>query len=539
MYLDYFSLRQRPFLISPDPAFLYPSDSHREALAHLQYGLEREGGFILLTGEVGTGKTTLCRLLIEQLPDTFRLAYILNARLDSPGVLAGICRELGILLPAGADAKTCVELLHDNLLAAHGDNRQTLVVIEEAQNLDPEVLETLRLLTNLETSSAKLLHILLIGQPELLATLRRPDLRQLNQRVVSRCHLGPLSVAETRAYLNHRVTVAGGQRSLFSGGAIRCIHRKSQGIPRLINLLAERCLIGAFAEQRSTVSAAVVRRAATEVLDIPLASPARSLPWPAATALVVLAVLVLTGLVLTVVPQLDLADWYTRSSEVVHQSDSPLAVPTETSPSLGVFQRWLSLWGVDAVARSLDEACGAAQRRGLRCDVVEGLTLEGLLGLDHPLLVTLHNDREGLDFYLVDGYLGVSSGLGNGLESGVQEQVSVANSSGAHWLDKATFAARWSGDGQLIWRAPPGYSEPLLPGAHNPALVAFVTEALMARGYLAEPLVTGGFYTDYLAQLVQRFQLDQGLGSDGILGVRTLAGLSAGVAGVPTLSAVR
>src|SRR5690606_12324225 len=160
----------------------------------------------------------------------------------------------------------------------------------------PEVLETLRLLTNLETSSAKLLHILLIGQPELLATLRRPDLRQLNQRVVSRCHLGPLSVAEIRAYLNHRVTVAGGQRSLFSGGAIRCLHRKSQGIPRLINLLAERCLIGAFAEQRSTVSASVVRRAAAEVLDIPLASPARSLPWPAATALVLLAGLVLTGL---------------------------------------------------------------------------------------------------------------------------------------------------------------------------------------------------------------------------------------------------
>lgn len=537
MYLEYFSLSQRPFLISPDPAFLYPSDCHREALAHLQYGLEREGGFVLLTGEVGTGKTTLCRLLIDQLPETFRLAYILNARLDSPGLLAGICRELGIPVPAGTDAKTCVELLHDNLLAAHARNQQTLVIIEEAQNLDPEVLETLRLLTNLETSSAKLLHILLIGQPELLDTLRRPDLRQLNQRVVSRCHLGPLSRAETRAYLYHRVGVAGGQRLLFSSSAIRAIHRKTQGIPRLINLLAERCLIGAFAEQRPTVSAAVVKRASREVFDIPASRSGISAPWTAITAVVLLAVLLV--LVVRAAPPLDMATFSADSSAVAEPSgqQEPSAQPevlpvaaAKSAPGPGVFQRWLSLWGVETVARSVDEACGASQRHGLRCDALETMTVEGLLALDHPLLVTLHNDHEGLDFYLVDGYA---------LDASGKEQVSIANSSGARWLDKTEFASRWGGSGWLIWRPPAGYSEPLLPGTHNPALVAFLVDALLARGYLAEPLVTGGYYTDYLAELVQRFQVAQALGADGILGARTLAGLSSGATGVPTLTVSR
>lgn len=536
MYLDYFALRQRPFLISPDPAFLYPSDGHREALAHLQYGLEREGGFILLSGEVGTGKTTLCRLLIDQLPPSFRLAYILNARLDSTGVLAGICRELGIPVGPGVDATACVELLQDNLLAAHSRNQQTLVIIEEAQNLDPEVLETLRLLTNLETSSAKLLHILLIGQPELLDTLRRPDLRQLNQRVVSRCHLGPLSLAETRAYLDHRIAIAGGLCSLFSRGASRRIHRRTGGIPRLVNLLAERCLIGAYAEQRPTVTVAVVDRAAREVIDRPMAKK-RSFSRTGAAALV--SLVLLSGLLLT-------GNWHTGDrlawgglSHVMtlFRHDNSAAegaqlsaemVPEhseESADAPGVFERWLGLWGVMAMARSADEACGAAQRQGLRCDSLEGLTPAGLMALDHPLLVTLHNDHEGLDFVLLEALEG--------------ERVSVAKSSGARWLTKAEFATRWSGSGQLIWRPPAGYSEPLQPGAHNPRLVQFLVENLMARGYLAEPLVTGGYYSGYLVELVQDFQADNGFVRDGVLGAMTLAGLSAGGAGMPVLTVAR
>ena len=521
MYLDYFGLRQRPFLISPDPAFLYPSGSHREALAHLGYGLEREGGFVLLTGEVGTGKTTLCRLLIEQLPPSFRLAYILNARLDSGGVLAGICKELGIDLPPAADDRLCVERLHDNLLAAHGEGRQTLVIIEEAQNLDPAVLETLRLLTNLETASAKLLHILLIGQPELLDTLRRPDLRQLNQRVVSRCHLGPLSLTDTRPYLDHRVRVAGCERGLFSPRAARRIHRRTQGIPRLINLLAERALLGAYAEQRRQVSAGVVKRAAREVLDMPVAPRAPGLAW---RGLAGAAVLVAGAAALGYGwfgaslpgPGPSMAGSLDRAAVpgVAGSGPASAPAPAEPPPGEGVFARWLAPWGIQGAARSVDEACGVALRWGLACESLRGLGAEALLALDQPLLVTLFNDSEGLDFYLADG--------------AVQGTVSLVNAAGVRRLTRPEFAARWSGDGWLLWQPPASYRQPLLPGARDPQLLPAVVDALVARGYLAAPLVTGGDYGAFLVEQVRSFQRDRGLAADGVLGVHTLVALGVG-----------
>ena len=195
IYLQYFALKREPFSIVPDPGFLYPSIYHRQAVAHLKYGLDREGGFILLTGEVGTGKTTLTRTMIKRIPPHVRVAYILNSKLNTTDVLASICDELNIQLPEDVElsfTKKCIDALNQDLLAAHAEGKKTLIVIEEAQNLTPEVLETLRLLSNLETSTQKLLHILLVGQPELLEILAQKELRQLNQRVVSRFHLSPL-----------------------------------------------------------------------------------------------------------------------------------------------------------------------------------------------------------------------------------------------------------------------------------------------------------------------------------------------------------
>ena len=210
MYREYFGLTREPFTISPDPDFLYPSDQHRQALAHLKYGLDREGGFILLTGEVGTGKTTLTRLFLEEAPEHFRIAYILNAKLGSIELLASICDELQIEIdPSTVSLKAWVDALNKDLLQAHSRGLRTLVVIEEAQNLEPDVLETLRLLTNLETNTSKLLHILLVGQPELLDTLRQPGLRQLDQRIVSRAHLQPLTASETSAYIDYRLRTGG------------------------------------------------------------------------------------------------------------------------------------------------------------------------------------------------------------------------------------------------------------------------------------------------------------------------------------------
>ena len=207
LYLNHFGLQREPFSIVPDPSFLYPSPQHRQAVAHLKYGLDREGGFILLTGEVGTGKTTLTRILLKSLPAHIRVAYVLNSKLESSDLLASICHELNIALldqEGISHTKICTDAIYRDLLAAHADGKKTLIVVEEAQNLNFDVLESLRLLSNLETETHKLLHILLVGQPELLPILAKTDLRQLNQRVVARFHLQPLDKTEIANYINYR-----------------------------------------------------------------------------------------------------------------------------------------------------------------------------------------------------------------------------------------------------------------------------------------------------------------------------------------------
>jgi general secretion pathway protein A len=271
IYQQYFALSCEPFSIVPDPGFLYPSSQHRQAVAHLKYGLDREGGFVLLTGEVGTGKTTLTRTLIKRLPAHVRVAYVLNSTFDAADVLASICQELGIKLPKSSKTsltKNCVDALNADLIESHAEGKKTLVVIEEAQNLSPEVLEILRLLSNLETATHKLLHILLVGQPELLETLSQKDQRQLNQRVVARFHLLPLAKTDVANYVNHRLHHAGANRAIFESSAMTALYKLTQGVPRLINLICHHALLAAYATGAKTVSAKLVKAAAVEIFDI-------------------------------------------------------------------------------------------------------------------------------------------------------------------------------------------------------------------------------------------------------------------------------
>jgi general secretion pathway protein A len=266
MYAAYFGLSEPPFSISPDPRYLYMSKRHREAMAHLLYGVQQSGGFLQLTGEVGTGKTTLCRCLLSQLPDNVDVAMLLNPNLDENELLAAICDELKIAYSKGASPKQLLNLLNDYLLKSFAEGRHTVLIFDEAQLLSRQVLEQIRLLTNLETTTQKLLQIILIGQPELAEILRRADLRQLNQRITARCHLQPLSSQETSEYIRYRLEVAGCKKPLFTDNAVHQVYQNSGGVPRLINVICDRSLMGAYAQDKAQVNRSIARHASVEVL---------------------------------------------------------------------------------------------------------------------------------------------------------------------------------------------------------------------------------------------------------------------------------
>jgi general secretion pathway protein A len=309
MYAHHFGLSQDPFSIAPDPRYLFMSERHREALAHLLYGVagtERSaggagGGFVLLTGDIGTGKTTVCRCFLEQIPPRCHVAYIFNPKLSVTELLQSVCDEFHITVGHGAGAapsvKDYIDALNTVLLQTHAVGHSSVLIIDEAQNLAPDVLEQLRLLTNLETSERKLLQIVLIGQPELRTLLARPELEQLAQRVIARFHLNALSPAETTQYIGHRLGVAGHQGPLpFEAGALKRIHQITRGVPRRINLLCGRALLGAWATGQSRVSRPMVDKAATEVFGPELLEPAGSGPSRSAWALGALGLLLGAGL---------------------------------------------------------------------------------------------------------------------------------------------------------------------------------------------------------------------------------------------------
>jgi general secretion pathway protein A len=266
MYKEFFGLKELPFSIAPDPRYFYMSSQHREALAHLVYGINSDGGFILLTGEVGTGKSTVCRCLLEQIPSNFAIALILNPQLTVIELLATMCDELRIEYPGGnSSIKVFIDCINTYLLDAHSRGRKTVVIIEEAQNLSTEVLEQIRLLTNLETTRQKLLQIVMLGQPELNDILSLHELRQLSQRITTRYHLSSLSKKEVASYVKHRLSVAGTRSHLFSPSSIRELFCLSGGIPRLINLICDRALLGAYARGRDRVDRSTLSKAAREI----------------------------------------------------------------------------------------------------------------------------------------------------------------------------------------------------------------------------------------------------------------------------------
>jgi general secretion pathway protein A len=518
MYASFFGLNEKPFSITPDPRYLFLSERHAEALAHLVYGINEAGGFIQLTGEVGTGKTTVVRSLLAQAPKHAEIALILNPRMTPSEFLLAICEELGIGVAAESESslKDLVDLLSFHLLKAHAEGKRIVLVVDEAQNLAPEVLEQVRLLTNLETETQKLLQIILIGQPELRELLGRVELRQLAQRITGRYHLAPLSGDEAAAYVRHRLRVAGSTRAIFSNGALREIQRLSGGVPRLINIIADRALLGAFTEDRHLVSGSVVRRAAGEVFGKSIQPR-----WlPLAAAGVVGAVAVASAVL--IVPRL--LDRTVAPPPPPVAAATPVVKPIERAPTLdalltqydketdpdNAFNKLFALWGMRYVA-GREDPCSQAMQSGLECLTQRG-SLAQLRLFNRPAVLNVI-DSAGRSHQLVlagldDEHAQVDLG-------GAQREIGIGD-----------LSRSWFGDYILLWRPAAGGSQPLALGARN-ARVKWLRDSLRRVNGMPAEAPESDRFDAALVRLVEDFQRKNRLAVDGIAGVQTQVALDA------------
>ena len=545
MYTSFFGLNEKPFAITPDPRYLFMSERHGEALAHLVYGVTESGGFVQLTGEVGTGKTTLVRTLLQnKLPNNADVAVVLNPRLSVLEFLETICEELHILAPEyRGSVKALVDSLNRQLLKAHAEGRRVILVVDEAQNLSRDVLEQVRLLTNLETAKQKLLQIILIGQPELRDLLARDDLRQLAQRITGRYHLEPLSRDETAQYIEHRLRVAGALGEVFESAAKREVYRLTQGVPRLINVICDRALLGAYSKETRHVNRRLVRRAAAEIEGIPYTSPLLrwAIPAVGAVAVAVIAVslwplLEQRGEPLQAKPASAIAvddaaaKPITATEPVTVTSPAsepePQPVPgSEPEPDqqadaalddqlllageltrLGpAFEVLFGLWGLE-FDDPVTNGCDLAERSGYACLIQRG-SWSSLRQLDRPAILALTDSRGKKHHVVLEALQGDNARL------------SIAGVSVTHpFMDVADI---WFGDFILLWRPPNGNALPLGRGSRGDNVV-WLRESLAAIDdrYRAEPL-DSAIYDAELEQRVIEFQRDYRLLVDGLAGQQT------------------
>jgi general secretion pathway protein A len=521
VYLTYFGLAEAPFSTTPDQRFLYLSERHRDGVAHLLYGVAERGGFVQLTGEVGTGKTTLCRYLLEHLPDHVDVALILNPALSRLELLAAICEELHVPCPAGATSvKPLVDALYTYLLEAHARGRRTVVIVDEAQHLAPDVLEQMRLLTNLETAKAKLLQIILVGQPELLTLLQRSDLRQVAQRVAARYHLAPLAENDTRAYVLHRIAMAGLNTLLFDDAALRAVHRATGGVPRLLNVVCDRALLGAYAVRSPHVTAAIVRRAAREVAGEtaprrPRVRP-RVVAGAAAASLAVAAGLIVS--MLSATPEQVVAPAPAMAVPTAAPAAPPqptlaalLADPAVASDADAAYAAVAARWGIAYARRGTESPCDAVRRAGLACIARRG-TWTLVRRFDVPAVLEL--GRPGARRYLAVTAIDAQRAtidLGTRRETVPLEEV----------------AGDWEGAFVALWRPPRAGVVTIGPGASGEDVTWLRERFAALDGRAVRALSSPRRYDALLAARIAAFQRDHGLAADGIAGGETLARLTA------------
>jgi general secretion pathway protein A len=529
MYTSFFGLTEKPFAITPDPRYLYLSERHAEALAHLLYGINESGGFIQLTGEVGTGKTTVVRTLLSRVPHHADVAVILNPRVTPVEFLLTICEELGLEI-ADADrdsVKQMVDALNRRLLNAHAEGRRIIVLVDEAQNLSIDVLEQVRLLTNLETPTQKLLQIILIGQPELRELLDRTDLRQLAQRITGRYHLKPLSREETKGYVRHRLRVAGATEEIFTPGALVELHRLSLGIPRVINVACDRALLGAYTQETKKITASLVRRAAGEVYG------RRFLPtwlgWAAGSlgAAALAATLFLGWQYWRHQSPVLSASRAIKSAAATHAPPRAAAVPAAAAATAPIpapklasvnalleandanttdaaaFRRLLALWGT-ALADDRDP-CGQAAKAGLACLDQRGSWAQ-VRTLNRPAILTLTDDRGQRHRVVLSNLDDKTATLNLGEHN---EKVSIDD-----------LSRDWFGEFTVVWKPKTSHTRLLSLGMQGDE-VRWLRRSLNALAGGASDPEHADVYDQELAIAVQNFQREHRLNVDGIAGVQT------------------
>ena len=522
MYNQFFNFKQAPFSIAPDPRYLFMSERHREALAHLLYGVSGGGGFVLLTGEIGAGKTTICRCFLEQIPANCNVAYIFNPKLTVNELLESICDEFHIQVEHqntnSISAQAYVNALTTYLLATHAEGQNNVLIIDEAQNLSTDVLEQLRLLTNLETSERKLLQIILIGQPELRDLLSQPSMEQLAQRVIARYHLDALSAAETRSYIFHRLSVAGTTAvPPFTPRVIQRIYRLTGGVPRRINLLCDRALLGAYSEGKHQADLNIIRKAAKEVFTHRryVGTLITIQPWQYAVGGFLIC-LALVG------PSLWLMSGKAKPPSPKSSTALSTHLPTPpVAPTVAVGQGKLDA-AMIAGASQRDDAtrllaqswgvtlkdgipCQGAQKQNLHCYVSMSNDLALLRQLDRPALLSLRDAGNTKYYALLTGMTDKVANLRVGSKS-------LA-------INLSALAPSFDGGFLTLWRAPQAYREYVWLGHRGDDVDWIATQLAKANGTTA-PAARQPFDRT-LRQQVRELQFAQGIKADGVVGPET------------------
>jgi general secretion pathway protein A len=525
MYTSFFGLNEEPFSITPNPRYLYMSERHTEALAHLIYGIKDSGGFVQLTGEVGTGKTTLLRSLLQRLPDNADVALILNPQLSATEFLATILTELGVQQPDNPDSlKALTDALNSFLLENHSKGRRTILIVDEAQNFAVDVLEQIRLLTNLETARQKLLQITLIGQPELRAMLARTDLRQLAQRITGRYHLKPLSQADTEEYVRHRLKVAGTTNGIFSTNSCRELYRLSGGVPRIINVIADRAMLGAYTQNEHEVDAGLIRRAAGEVYGENPDLRRNKRAWLYVAGFAALALLLIGTASFTAIRFISSTTDEPAIAASTPADETPVSASinsdtvvteltnleeliqanTTATDTRHAFASLFELWGVTFDMES-SRACEQAQQHQLVCLFQRG-SLAQIQQLNRPVILTLQDSLGATHEIALVTLSDTSAGI---RLAGTNYEVPLSD-----------INALWYGEYLLLWRPQIGTIKSFLPGMRDPDVIWLRESLAQLQGEAIEPM-DSEFFDENLEARVREYQVARRLNVDGLVGQQT------------------